>query len=134
MRKIHEDRPLSLQDLGIKLRPVTSQSRTRVYLEPYGVRIAVHPKAKNVPQDGAFGPRDNFSFSGGIKVVDGVVHAMAQLCNQMVELIPMDRPLFAGPVQTDLHRQTQAEVDRTIARNRKRPGRMLPTRVIHFPR
>lgn len=127
--------PLTLEQIGFRLRPIKGRDgKTNVYIEPYGVRVAVHPEAKNVPHDGPFGPKKSFFLPGGIFQIGRKIGAMACLSNQMLAHIPLDAPMFTEEVQPEYRWQSQESIDATLQRNKKRPRRMLPTRVIRFPR
>lgn len=132
---IHPDRPLSLREIGFKIRPIRGEGgRVRSYIEPAQVRVAIHPDVAEVPFDEYFGPRQSFGFPGGIRLIKGVVHAMVSLPNQMVGFVSLDKPLFKNVVTTDSGRQKQETVDWTLRRNRRHAGRMLPTKKLGFPR
>lgn len=127
------DRPLSLFELGFRLRPVRGERRTRTYLEPYGIRILTHPLAKNVPMDGPWVKKD-FSFPGGIFVHQGQVFAHAHLSNQMTVGISINAPLFSPDITSEYGKQTREEILEALIRNRKRDGLFLRPQRIHFPR
>ncbi len=132
MRKT--DAPLSLFELGIRLRPTRGyDGRTTVYIEPHGIRVAIHPDAKGAPTDGPF-EKSTFFLPGGVRRAEGNVSAMTCLSNQMTGLISLHQRLFTTDVQPEYAWQSQQKINEALRRNRKNPTLFLPTRRIHFPR
>lgn len=106
--------PVSLLDMGFRL----FRTKRYVYVEPYGVRLPVHPNAQ-IPENFLYGKPHSMFIPGGTFHEPGE-HAgvMVPRPNQMLESVQLDAKYFTGEVHTEYGWQKLGRIRAKLQHNR----------------